>query len=276
MSILPNEHHSIITANEVNNICKSFFDSTGTNTFLYAKIYDDDRCFGLISNKNWQSHHFNKQYPITPTIPKNILSNEFFYLITPNIIPNNFYQAINDFRNLLNMDYPLLMIERKVGYYELYMFCTYLNNESIINFYLNSMGLFENFKLYFKDKASKLIQAASKNIIPIPVKMRSPIKGINFKNEMKSNDTLRLNQEIKRYQLPDEFNKKYLTKMEFICLAYTSQGYTIKEIGKILHRSERTIESHINHLKTKLNCSKKSSLTQIFLKYFQKNGHEVN
>jgi DNA-binding CsgD family transcriptional regulator len=270
MSRLQLNHHSIITADEVNNICKSFFSKTGINTFLYAKIFDNDTCFGLVSNKNWQSHHFNQQYPITPKIPKHILSKDFFYLITPNTVPTNFSQAMNDFRNILDMDYPLVMIERKIGYYELYMFFTHLNNEGIINFYLNNIHMLEKFKLYFKDKAKKLILSASKNIIHIPTCMRSPIRGIQSDISLEHpfyNDS---HQKIIRYPLPENFGETYLTEMEFICLSYTSQGYTIKEIGKILHRSERTVESHINHIKVKLKCVKKSHLSKIFFDHLHK------
>lgn len=51
-----------------------------------------------------------------------------------------------------------------------------------------------------------------------------------------------------------------LTKKEIEVLQMLCRGYTMKEIADNFHRSPRTIETHINHLKLKLACYRKSQL----------------
>lgn len=51
-----------------------------------------------------------------------------------------------------------------------------------------------------------------------------------------------------------------LTKQQLNCLFYLLRGKTAKEISFIIHKSQRTIESHIEQLKNKFGCSTKSQL----------------
>lgn len=53
-----------------------------------------------------------------------------------------------------------------------------------------------------------------------------------------------------------------LTNQESLCLFYLLRGKTAREIGQILNRSHRTIEIHIDHIKKKFSCSKKSELIE--------------
>ncbi|MDX2165158.1 MAG: helix-turn-helix transcriptional regulator [Gammaproteobacteria bacterium] len=51
-----------------------------------------------------------------------------------------------------------------------------------------------------------------------------------------------------------------LTKREIQCLYYLFEGYTAKEIAKIIKLSPRTVEGYVENMKHKLNCSMTSEL----------------
>ncbi len=51
-----------------------------------------------------------------------------------------------------------------------------------------------------------------------------------------------------------------LTKTEKLCLHYVAQGKTAKEIAEKLYKSVRTIESHLDNARSKLECSNRSEL----------------
>ena len=51
-----------------------------------------------------------------------------------------------------------------------------------------------------------------------------------------------------------------LTKQEKVILRMICLGFTAKEIAVQLNNSPRTIETHIIHIKTKLDCRKKYEL----------------
>lgn len=85
------------------------------------------------------------------------------------------------------------------------------------------------------------------------------------------------------YTLTSEHNTMKLTEKQECCLFLMLRGKTYKEIGKILKLSPRTIESHIEAIKCKLNCQKKSdiiekALTHGYLNnipnYFQSNNFD--
>lgn len=52
----------------------------------------------------------------------------------------------------------------------------------------------------------------------------------------------------------------YLTKAEFKVLFYYVRGYTMRAIAETLHRSSRTVESHLSSIKTKLNAQNRQQL----------------
>ncbi|MBU0744420.1 MAG: LuxR C-terminal-related transcriptional regulator [Gammaproteobacteria bacterium] len=60
--------------------------------------------------------------------------------------------------------------------------------------------------------------------------------------------------------LSDQTITKHLSKREQECLFYLTQGKGIKEIAKLLTLSPRTIETHIDNIKSKLHCHSRSSL----------------
>jgi DNA-binding CsgD family transcriptional regulator len=56
---------------------------------------------------------------------------------------------------------------------------------------------------------------------------------------------------------------KTLTEREFQCLELYGLGKSAEKTGEILNISRRTVETHFNNIKTKLNVSSKSELTTV-------------
>jgi DNA-binding CsgD family transcriptional regulator len=61
-------------------------------------------------------------------------------------------------------------------------------------------------------------------------------------------------------------NKKdiRLSIQEFKCLAWLSRGKSVKEIGRIMELSPRTVESYIDNTKHKINAHSRSHLIDLF------------
>lgn len=64
------------------------------------------------------------------------------------------------------------------------------------------------------------------------------------------------------YTIARPYGEYHLNKRETESLFYLIRGYTAKEIAQRLGLSAKTIEYHIEQLKNKLNCSKKSELVE--------------
>jgi|GEM_PF-4932961 len=209
---LSDKHHSVTSCTDVNEICKDLFDYSGINTFLYARVYDDHTTYGVTNRSDWHMHHFQQEYMAAPPVPPHIIANKFFF-IPPPITVTPFQQAIDDFINIFDMGFPMIFVERYVGYFELFFFATSSKNHSILNFYLNNIDVLEKFKFYFKDKAERLLKESKKHKIIMPQSMWPTFGGLEdptARAEEKLELTRRL--QVRRFMLKGEHDDVYLTK----------------------------------------------------------------
>jgi DNA-binding CsgD family transcriptional regulator len=176
-----------------------------------------------------------------------------------------FNQACYDQRNLFNLGHPLFLFERYIGYFDLFLFFSTTNNESIINFYINNIDVLEKFGQFFKEKAAKLIIAANAQKIIIPTDMRPNFKGLTDPITLAQLDKQKfLGQlNVKRYQLSGKYQHVSLTARELECIKCLATGYTAKETANFLRLSIRTIETYISNIKVKLDCHRKSQIIKI-------------
>lgn len=264
--ILPENHHSITVADDVAKMCEPLFKHYGINYFLYARVFDNGAVYSLISNGEYQKHHFKKEYLLFPPIPSHMIGKKFYYIVTENV-SGPFQPVFYDLRNLFNIWYPIFMFERYHGYFEVCIFASTPDNHDIINLYVNNLDIFEKFKSYFKEKATKLIAESEKNIIHIPEHMRSTFGGIETApNHLDANQELFLNL-INTHDHPLKNNGKTitLTERELDSIKYLKYGYTIKEIAKLMHISPRTVENHLNNIKSKFGIQRKSEIIKAIL-----------
>jgi DNA-binding CsgD family transcriptional regulator len=89
---------------------------------------------------------------------------------------------------------------------------------------------YESFILEFQEKAKTLINIAKK-----------------LKFSVSSEPT-------KTKKSGYQFGNLYLTEREFECINYLTRGKTAEEIAIILNISKRTVETHVNNIKRKMNC----------------------
>ena len=66
---------------------------------------------------------------------------------------------------------------------------------------------------------------------------------------------------IKRYFLNDQ-TAHYLTRQELLCVFYLISGCTIKETGKAMGLSPRTVEFYLNNVKRRLDVQRKSKVVE--------------
>lgn len=86
--------------------------------------------------------------------------------------------------------------------------------------------------------------------------------------ELKSSILSKLIDKLSNLKLPQYYSigKRYvnyaLNKREAESLFYIMRGYTAKEIAQLLCISSKTVEYHIEQLKNKFGCSKRSELVE--------------
>lgn len=238
----------------VHQICEPLFKKLGLNYFHYGIFYKDGSLVALYNRMDWSDHFHSQQFRTqVPLANKEIQLGKYNLCLWQGTVNN---QVVSDARNIFNFDHPLGINIAHNDYFESFAFGTHQGNDSIINTYFSNIETLFNFTTYFKEKAQAIIQKAAAEKFTLPKASQAA--------ELKLLETLSSNLTIK--------NKNgwpvSITQKEAEILPLLSRGLTIREIAILLQRSPRTIEMHINNLKYKLACDKKSQLIAFALDHF--------
>lgn len=251
-SALQKKHFSLNIASDVREICAPLLQHYESEMFLYARLFDDGTGYPLTNYPEFHKNHFDKEYRVTPPFPQKIVREQFYFFMTDNELSMAPWQPVlDDLRSMFGLWQTIYMIERYEKYYDLYIFSGKAENLGTINFFINNIDKFEKFKLYFKEKAKKIITASQKNKIIIPDKMRGTLRGIGEASVCNP---------LKKF-IHCANKKAVVSPREMQCLQLLLCGHTMKEAAVILKISPRTVETHVNNIKHKFNLKK---ISQIF------------
>jgi DNA-binding CsgD family transcriptional regulator len=250
-------------AREVLEICKPIFDFFKINFFSHTRAFHNGEFTCLLTSTELTEYYLNNKFPINFSAGKGFFLEAGYYLANHISVPSS-----TEIRKLLcenfNTDHFLYIIDKQKNYDDMYALATRPENDAIINQYLNEREFLQYFILYYKDKASTLLKNAdtvrySKEYFPF----------YNNATILSDNDDKCLRQTCMQDMI---LNKIYISgnegevsisKREFDCLQYIVKNYTLKEIGKHLSLSPRTVETYLNNLKRKLGCNSRSQLIDI-------------
>lgn len=250
-----------MTASEkVEALCMPLKKHFGITSFVFLRIYTNGSEIRLSNQPAWLEHFFKQElYKISnfQAHPDNFCSGFVLWSDLKD------HDAILQEARYFNIDHGITLCNKQRDYVELCFFGTERGNAGIIPLYLSHLDLLERFTLYFKDRGKQLIAEAErykicldKNIRKLDqVKEQALIFSQNgFDRQAFLQDTV-----VHQLILPDHVA---LTKRELDCIAYLLAGYTAKESAERLFVSKRTIETHWENVKDKLQVATKSELIQ--------------
>jgi DNA-binding CsgD family transcriptional regulator len=221
------QHPSITKCQDVSEIMLPLLKKHGITVFNYYK-YCDDGMIRLSTHRAWTEHYFNKGYPSIHTVPSAYLQKDLNYFIW---VIDDCPQILRDAAFNFNISNGISIAKKTNNGIEFFCFGTTLNNTSIINnFYLNNLDILLNYCDHFKNYAHTLLKKCAKDkIILLPIQTSIP-------------------------------SKTFLTRRQNDCALLLLKGMKYHEIADKLNLSRRTIETHVEYLRTKLNCRNKSEL----------------
>lgn len=257
--IIPPSHYFMTINKDAAEICQPLFNTSPIKAFCYVRFYKDNTSFGILTSKKWLIHHFSLRYDLGP--PKHLVNfnkAKSSCIISEN--ETNSLDMLKSYHYALNLAYPFYTLENNKDYIDMYMYCldASLNSSSGVNFYLNNVEVLEKFNLYFKHKASNLIDNCDRNRM---VLSKEAIPSF-MKNDQHINYNLvEYNVRFDNDRNENRYNKlQLLSNRESECVKFILQGYSAKEIAKELAISYRTVETFIFRIKGKYNVRKISEL----------------
>lgn len=226
--------------------------------FLYAKRFHDSSYIYLTNLPEWQKFYFRNHYYLQNEFDdpdENYPTGAFMWSGL------NSHEIYNSLRDKFNIDHGLTIIQKYQDCTEFFHFGA-LQNNNILNIYLNNLDIFKRFICYFKDKTAELLEAAATSRIILPKRKNQQIANVCLMQ-----DAILIFKEltkINRYYVSPERSDIYLTKREMECLHWYVHDKTAEEVGMILGLSKRTVETHLLSAKNKTNYFKKGQLIRKF------------
>lgn len=247
------QHVAIANQSDIAEICRPLSNQLDLSYFHYAKFYRDGSFLALYSRTDWHDYFWDHGFQAHAPIPVKAdlsLGNATVCLWQGAVQDEVIYDA----RHHFDIESPLSIAIPHEDHFECFAFAGHQGDGHIINTYFNNMPLLMRFTREFRDQASGLIAQGDANLAKAPVERHAP--------ELVLLDTIKQ----KGMVLEGQCGPVTVTKKELQVAHYVSQGLSAVEISDKLSRSSRTVESHINNLKTKLGCRRRSELVPLLLK----------
>ncbi len=249
---LPREHFSLVTSQDITQICQPLFSTTPINYFIFARMYDSGSVIVFNTQPEWHRYFFEKDY--ARQINSRLKAGCHFWMSNMELSAAN-----QDAKKYFNIDNKFELTERGKNYYDIFGFGSASGSVNVIDYYLNNMHVLKQFILYFKDKIKTLLDEAIKNKenqIFIP-----ELRAINILPKSKENQTLKeFRQKTKHFFLSDDLNDVRLTRREIESLLHLLCGRTAQQISERLDISVKTVESYLSSIRAKLNCTSRAQL----------------
>jgi DNA-binding CsgD family transcriptional regulator len=247
------DNHFFLTSHaEVDAILQPLKQHFGVTSLVYQRNYLDGSEIRLTNQPQWVQHFFEKGYYLGSGFEKHPTQYQTGFAVWSHL---SHHQPILNAARLFNIDHGITLIQKKEDGCEFYFIGTTPDRPYVTNLLLNNIDTLQRFTLYFKEQAEHLLKKSYAERIYIPRKyelVNTQELGILYQNNYRP-----LEFKIKKFHLDDHIT---LTAREMKCAKLIIQGKTARSISEELFISQRTVETHILHLKEKLKCQTKTEL----------------
>lgn len=257
------QHFSITSSDKVSKIIAPLTNAFDIKHFRYLKLYPNGSRI-LLSNYAdctrfyYEEGHYKKMW-YDGASAKYLIEGWHIWDMMRIIHSGGEISPLEkEINQLLNLYHGMTFITKGMGFYEIYTFDG--DNPHI---YQIDKKVLTHFILYFKEQAKKLLAYGEKEKIIIPFKQTLDENDLHHEND-KITAALK-NMPINRYYLSGKYEGAYLTAKEVQCIYWLLQGKSAEEIAAIEGNSTKTIESHLENARRRLNCYKQTQLVRIIL-----------
>ena len=220
--------------NTIANICKPLA-KLGITYFHYIKSYNDNSRISLSNHQAWSEYYYHKKYYQSPAFDKTPAKNKNSCYLWLNFKEKPVFKEL---RESFHIDHGITLAKPSNDHCEFYYFGTHVENDQMLNFYLNNFMLLERFCQYFMNEAYDIIQHAEKRRIMIPKiekRMIQNIPQISAKEALI--ESFITDTTIKRLKFLHQGKTISLSARQVACIQCLLQGETAKSIANKLHLS---------------------------------------
>jgi DNA-binding CsgD family transcriptional regulator len=248
---------------DIRDIARPLRQNLNIKHFGYVKIFSDGSHLTLGTNVDWHECFYS-----------NFFQNGAYHKTLDAYVSGfHLWSQLSDqstvqiMREQFDMDHGIALVDKTENHCEIFSFGTGKDNPNIVNWYLNNLDLLKMFAVFFKEKASSIIELSNKTdrlIFPKCSDTDSDNKILSTYEISNSSIKNFINEISKHKTTFTSWLILSLSQQEFICCSWASEGLTIKQIGKILEISPRTVETYLNNSKKKFSVKNLKQLICVF------------
>lgn len=240
---------------ELSNICASLWEDSPISYFTFAKVFDNGYCIDLTTSddkttpiecsKQWILYFYQQKMH-----EKTIAGRMKIGINYLNKLGGEISESAEASSRIFDIDNKLDFIQRGNGYFDQYGFgCSKKNIDQTSKFYVYHQDKLLKFVSYFQRQANDLIQAGYRHKITLPNYQTPENKVVRFLDK----------------ELSDTGYELSFTSKEFVVLILYAAGCTGKQIAEMLHKSEKTIETHLYNIREKTGHADRLSLKKYLI-----------
>lgn len=247
----------------MNEICKYFFKFSGLSYFHFRRTFKNGTYVILSTNAEWPLYFIKQKTQIVTPVASQLFTNKSYFCPWKDNIPE---KTLADAANHYGIRSAIAYVEKNDLYFDSFSFGSSCDDPTISVNNINNIDLFQKFSHYFLDIANKLITKASEQPIIVPPSLQDP----NLNKLTRNNHFICKKQDFlktltaNRLTLLSNNCPVMLKEKEVECIKYLAYGKSMKEVGRAISLSPRTVEAYLEKARLKLNCASNSELISLW------------
>jgi DNA-binding CsgD family transcriptional regulator len=250
---------------EVDVICAPIFSSLQTKAFSFCRAYKDGGRVYFCNFSDWGEHVIKNDYLNTFSFKQEpVFEKVSLWKFWPKQ-DRKYRQLIQDAEQSFSQNSGIALTHHYENHSDFFSLRGY-SAHSVYEAnacYLNNLELIRRFTGYFLSKIDPLLRSAQKDqLLYSQHQSCLPIQG----HQPESDTNHGYKELLSVFSQTQIFCEGiHVTPRQVECIVYMMLGKSSKEIARDLCISQRTVEAHISHLKSKLNVSFKSAVIEKIL-----------
>jgi DNA-binding CsgD family transcriptional regulator len=250
----------------VDVICAPIFSSLKTNAFSFCRAYRGGGRVYFCNFADWGEHVIQRGYLNTFSYKsETVFERVSLWRFWPEQ-DRKYRELIQDAEQNFSQNSGIAIIRRYEEYSDFFSLRGYStgNVDEANNSYLNNLELIRRFSDYFLSRIESMLCSSEKDqLVYTQNQPQDPLHIVSSQDKNEVNYAYDELLNAFSQNRPKVFcDGMLLTARQVECIVYMMLGKSSKEIAHKLCISQRTVEAHISHLKSKLNVSFKSAIIE--------------
>lgn len=237
------QHPSLTLNRDIAAICAPILTQPNYHIFNFIRVYNDNQVLYLCDNQEWLKIYLTNKYPAIGAFEQHTEFRKHDYVL---------WNALSDqdpiviySRVRFNIKFGITLVQPFKDGYDFFNFGSAKNDCFTLHAIENEVEMLQKFSQTFYNKAKNLIAKTA----------RQPLNILDFTHGPTSSD-LNLSKTTTKLKLclGPKYDYAHLTAKEILYLRHLLTGATIPQLANQNNTSVRTIEKHIENIKSKLRC----------------------